>query len=148
MDGLYVAVAGISWRESSRKYIIHVADSPPHGDVYTGVKGGFLQRSYVWHDGCPCGLTIEKIAMIVNRLDIHYRLIRAGDNMEKMAQIFKSCIEHYADIQVDSSLHLDFILSDMIYKQCLAGLDHHSGGGVTTATPPQPSLTREEESYY
>lgn len=50
------------------KYIIHIADSPPHGDIYTGIDGGFLQRSFVWRDGCPCGLTIEKISKIMNSL--------------------------------------------------------------------------------
>lgn len=50
------------------KYIIHIADAPPHGDLYTGVSGGFLKRSFVWRDGCPCGLTIEKIAKIMNSL--------------------------------------------------------------------------------
>ena len=55
----------------------------------------------------------------MNNLDIHYRLIRAGDNMSRMAKIFKSCIKHYADIKVNSPNGLDFILSDMIAKQCL-----------------------------
>jgi hypothetical protein len=119
MDGLYVATAGIKWRKSSRKYIIHIADAPPHGDLYTGVKGGFLQRSFLWHDGCPCGLSIEKIAKSMNKLDIHYRLIRAGKNMSRMSSIFKSYIKHFADVKVNSPDGLDFVLSDMIAKQCL-----------------------------
>ncbi|KAL4498554.1 hypothetical protein ABPG72_019672 [Tetrahymena utriculariae] len=123
MDGLYVATSGINWRKNSMKYIIHIADAPPHGDLYTGISGGFLKRSFVWRDGCPCGLTIEKIAKIMNNLQIHYRLIKAGDNMERMAQIFKSCIQHYADIKVDSPQGLDFILSDMVAKQCLSSED-------------------------
>lgn len=39
--------------------------------------------------------------------------------MEKMAQIFKSCIDHYADVKVDSPEGLDFMFADLIAKQCL-----------------------------
>lgn len=42
MDGLYVATSGINWRKYSIKFIIHIADAPPHGDMYTGINGGFL----------------------------------------------------------------------------------------------------------
>lgn len=62
MDGLNAATSEISWRKKSIKYIIHIADSPPHGDIYTGTKATILNRSFVWRDGCPCGLSIEKIA--------------------------------------------------------------------------------------
>jgi len=119
MDGLYAATTKISWRSNSKKYIFHIADAPPHGDIYTGVAGGFLNRSFVWRDGCPCGLSIEKLAPLMNNLSIHYRLIKAGRNMDKMGQIFKSCLDHYADVQVDSPEGLDFIFADLIAKQCL-----------------------------
>lgn len=52
----------------------------------------------------------------MNSLKIHYRLIRAGENMSRMAAIFKSCIQHYAEMKVSSPKGLDFILSDMIAK--------------------------------
>lgn len=116
MDGLYAACTSMSWRKNSRKYIIHIADAPPHGDMYTGVIGGFLKRSFVWRDGCPCGLSIEKIARVLNALSIHYRLIRIGDDTDRMANIFRTCIDHFAEIKVQSPHGLDFLLTDMIIK--------------------------------
>lgn len=85
MDGLFAAATKISWRIHSHKYIFHIANAPPHGDIYTGVTGGFLNRSFIWRETCPCGLSIEKIAPLMNNLKIHYRLIKASKNMEKMA---------------------------------------------------------------
>ena len=43
--------------------------------------------------------------------------------MDKMGQIFKSCLDHYADVQVDSPEGLDFIFADLIAKQCLVAVN-------------------------
>lgn len=39
MDGLMDAARKIKWRdttEPSLRYIFHIADAPPHGDIYGG----------------------------------------------------------------------------------------------------------------
>lgn len=65
MDGLWDAADKIHWRSGGRaekRFVIHIADAPPHGDLYTGTKTCIMKRSFVWNSGCPCGVTIEKIA--------------------------------------------------------------------------------------
>lgn len=55
LDGLYDAAVKMSWREDSAKFVIHIADAPPHGKLYVSSGDGFP-------GGCPCKLTIENIA--------------------------------------------------------------------------------------
>lgn len=58
LDGLYDSATKISWRKSkgtpTLRYIYHICDAPPHGDLYGGYSTNFKK-------GCPCKLTAEKI---------------------------------------------------------------------------------------
>ena len=82
LDGLNEAASKLSWTINHKiptlKYIFHVCDAPPHGKEY----GGY---SYTWGDGCPCGLTIEKVSHLINMKEIHYRLIKCGRKLDKMS---------------------------------------------------------------
>ena len=55
-----------------------MGDAPPHGDLYTGIKISLLERSFMWKDGCPCGLEIEEIAWLMNKMEIEYKLVKIG----------------------------------------------------------------------
>jgi len=65
MDGLWESAHNIKWRFNkntlnlSKRYIIHLADAPPHGDLYTGKSVPLMNRSFIWSKGCPCGISIE-----------------------------------------------------------------------------------------
>ena len=54
MDGLYDSVEKMSWRsnlylmQKSKRYIVHIADAPPHGDIYSEPGANILNRSFVW----------------------------------------------------------------------------------------------------
>ena len=33
VDALYIAANEISWRETSQKFLVHILDAPPHGNI-------------------------------------------------------------------------------------------------------------------
>ena len=117
MDGLWEAASNIKWRNPlgtpTLRYIIHIADAPPHGDEYC--PGG----SSSWKDGCPCGLKIDKIAHVINSREIHYRLVKIGISLEKMTQIFRGQILNYMDLPLEEAGSLDIKVSDMIIRELL-----------------------------
>jgi hypothetical protein len=51
-DGLHTACEKLSWRPHSCRLAVLIGDSPPHG---TGMGGDSFR------DGCPCGLTTERV---------------------------------------------------------------------------------------
>ena len=53
LDGLSAAAA-LAWRENAERLCFLVGDAPPHG------MGG---AGDAWPDGCPCGRTIESVAV-------------------------------------------------------------------------------------
>lgn len=54
----------------------------------------------MWTNGCPCGLTIDKIAKQMNQNKIHYRLIKIGQQLDRMSSIFKMHIKDYKEFPV------------------------------------------------
>lgn len=116
LDGLNSAVNDIKWRHEFStpilRYIIHIADAPPHGRIY-GEEGG----SNRWSEGCPCGLTIEGISEVLNRQEIRYRLVKVGTSLEKMANIFKEKITNYDSIPLENANLLDIKVSDMMVME-------------------------------
>jgi hypothetical protein len=86
MDGLYASINDINWRQNSAKYIFHICDSPPHGSQYGPEHYDHYPK------GCPCGITIEKIAQDLKNKKISYKLIQIKQWINKMAEIFKSKI--------------------------------------------------------
>lgn len=122
MDGLMAAVQGITWRKGSgappTRYIIHLLDAPPHGDLYTGADAPIMSRSFMWTKGCPCGITIEKIAGLMLQKEIQYRFLKIGHQLESTAQIFQSHIKrNFRCLTVTSPQNLDLIVTDMILKE-------------------------------
>ena len=116
MDGLWDAAKNTLWRNPfgtpTLRYIIHIADAPPHGKEYSSF-------SMAWSDGCPCGITIEKIAHIINMREIHYRLIKVGSLIDKMCEVFKKHIINYDEIPLSDAYGLDIKVSDMIVRELL-----------------------------
>lgn len=49
VDG-YKAITELSWEEETLKFVFHIADAPPHGEMYHGGELDFFK------DGCPCGI--------------------------------------------------------------------------------------------
>lgn len=115
MDGLWEAATNIKWRNPlgtpTLRYIIHIADAPPHGEEYGNGSS--------WKDGCPCGLKIDKIAHVINVKEIHYRLVKIGSNLEKMTDIFRRQIINYMDLPLEEAGSLDIKVSDMIIRELL-----------------------------
>lgn len=116
MDGLWEAAANIAWRNNLGtpilRYIIHIADAPPHGILYGGCSNS-------WKDGCPCGITIEKISHVLNMREIHYRLVKASPSVDKMSEIFKKNIIDFLEIPLNDASSLDIKVSDMVIRELL-----------------------------
>lgn len=95
------AASKSGWRDaSSLKYIVHIADAPPHGTQYTGGSGDH------WPAGCPCGLTIEGISDIINSKKIRYKLMKIGTYPNTMASVFKTHIKNYEETDLNGALDL------------------------------------------
>jgi len=55
------------------RYIFHVADAPPHGKEFLNPEP---------RNGCICGLTTEEVVREINKMQIHYRLIKTKNNVK------------------------------------------------------------------
>lgn len=89
------------WRDTGTlKYIIHIADSPPHGRIY-----GEVTRDH-WPDGCPCGRTIETISRQLNEKNIRYKLMKIGSLPNIMSNLFRNFITHFEESDLDSAFDL------------------------------------------
>lgn len=117
LDGLYSTLKEIKWREQSPtkslKYIIHLADAPPHGKMYE--KGG---HNY-WGDLCSCDLSIIEIGKLFNENEFRYRLVKTGDSLERMGNIFKDQIKNFKQTQVQNANTIVKEISNMIFMELL-----------------------------
>jgi hypothetical protein len=89
------------WREAGTlKYIIHIADSPPHGRLYSGSSDDH------WPSGCPCGRTIEHISSRLNEKNIRYKLMKIGSYPNAMSAVFRNFITYFEESDLDGALDL------------------------------------------
>ena len=101
LDGLHDAVTNTLWRDASAlKYIVHIADAPPHGNLYTNGSDDH------WPGGCPCGHTIEKISQNLNDRNIRYKLMKIGTYPNTMANVFKTYIKDFEETDLNGALDL------------------------------------------
>ncbi len=115
LDGLYDAVMNTNWRESGTlKYIIHIADSPPHGRQYGGRSDDH------WPDGCPCGKTIENISRRLNEKNIRYKLMKIGSYPNAMSALFQTLITHFEESDLDGALDLSTKFLDILSRDLQA----------------------------
>jgi len=104
-----------NWRETGTlKYIIHIADSPPHGRMY----GGGVDDH--WPGGCPCGRTIEKISGRLNEKNIRYKLMKIGSYPNTMSAVFRSFITHFEESDLDGALDLSTKFLDILSRDLQA----------------------------
>ncbi|CAK76422.1 unnamed protein product (macronuclear) [Paramecium tetraurelia] len=124
LDGLYDAAKKIEWRDASHtpslRYIFHVADAPPHGKE-------FSDQASAWPNGVPSGVTLDKVAHVINIREIHYRLINVNklkllDNMKKL---FKEKFTNYEETELANAKEMDFRVSDMIIRELLPDVDYN-----------------------
>jgi hypothetical protein len=113
LDGLWDAATKLSWRKDSVKYVFHVADAPPHGPQYVTSGDGFPS-------GCPCGMTIERIACEFERLKVKYKLLKIGSYPNLMADVFKSRIKDYELSDLDHAEKMTDIVSGIIARDMVS----------------------------
>jgi hypothetical protein len=109
LDGLYDSVNKISWRKDSCKFVIHIADAPPHGKLYVSSGDGFP-------GGCPCKYTIENIAASFKAKNIRYKLMKIGSYPNTMAEVFKKHFHDYECSELTSAIQMTSTVPDRIIK--------------------------------
>ena len=109
LDGLYDSANKISWRKESCKFVIHIADAPPHGKQYVSSGDGFP-------GGCPCGYTIENIAATFKSKNIRYKLMKIGSYPNQMAEVFKRHFHDYDCTELTSAVHLVSAVPERVIK--------------------------------
>lgn len=110
LDGLYVSIHNMCWREKSCRYIFHIADAPPHGRIYTGGSGDNFP------EGCPCGIKIENLANSLKDMKIKYKLLKIGSYPNTMAAVFKTNIEDYEELDLDSAIQLEVKVTGILVR--------------------------------
>lgn len=94
LQGLFDSVNKIEWRniektdKTYRKLLIHVGDAPPHGKEF-GSSGDH------WPEGCPSGITVKKLADIMNENKIFYHFCRLTHETDLMADLFKKNFNNF-----------------------------------------------------
>lgn len=115
LDGLHDSVFKIKWSEkgSTLKYLIHIADAPPHGKQY-------VSSGDTWPDGCPCGRDIKKIAEQMNLKSVRYKLMKIGSSVNTMASVFKAEIKNFEESELNSALDLEVKVAGIVARDLLA----------------------------
>ena len=104
-----------AWRETGTlKYIIHIADAPPHGTLYDA------GREDHWPIGCPCGRTIEQISSRLNEKSIRYKLMKIGSDPNRMSAEFRRHILFFEESDLDGPFDLSTKFLDILSKDLSA----------------------------
>ncbi len=90
--------------------MFHIGDAPPHGRIYTGGSGDH------WPEGCPCGITIESLAIQMKDLNIRYKLLKIGSYVNTMAAVFKTHITDFEEQELDSAVQLEIKISEILVR--------------------------------
>ena len=105
-DGL-----NVNWRKNSHRYLIHVADAPPHGYLYTAND----------KDGFESKVTVEEIANKMKEFSVEYKLLKCGNNLENMPMVFKRSLPSYEEMSLEGNYekikkHIMEVLERDIFK--------------------------------
>ena len=73
-DGLNEGVKK-SWREKTKKFMFLITDSPPHGNPK------FHNIEELYPDGCPCGLTEDKVLPLIKKKGIELIVYKLNDSL-------------------------------------------------------------------
>ncbi|KRX09371.1 hypothetical protein PPERSA_04677 [Pseudocohnilembus persalinus] len=108
VDGINQALQ-LSWSKNenswggSQRIIFHIADAPPHGDIYKE-EGSYRGDDHP--NGCPCGLKFNKLSTQINNNDISYHLVAIGSCLKKTIKVFENSLQsfNYCNIQGASQM--------------------------------------------
>ena len=65
------------------------------------------------------GITLDKVVHVINIREIHYRLIKVGGNLQKMADLFKEKFTNYEETDLKQAKDMNIKISDMIIRELL-----------------------------
>ena len=89
LDGLNAVLNGISWREKSTKFLVHILDAPAHGKKFNNIEGDKIEN-------CPKNLNAEDILVNIRKKGIEYFVIKINDSIDIMLKEFRK----YIDIEI------------------------------------------------
>ena len=100
-DGIS-AYQKLSWSKSSKKIIILVADSPPHGEEF-----GCSSDEYP--KGCPCGIDYKALLSKLESIGMDFYIVKASNGLDKMVKIFSKFLPkiHVIDLKKVSEMSLE-----------------------------------------
>jgi hypothetical protein len=81
---------------STLRYIIHIADAPPHGRRY-----GYKFDEFP--GGCPAGIKLEHVARLFFYNNIRYRLYKVGKHLETMDKEFRDIFPDIKTVNISNS---------------------------------------------
>lgn len=58
--------------------------------------------------------------------EIHYRLIKCGERLQKMSEIFKKHIVNYEETEIKNASEMDIRIQDMVIRELLPDYDYTS----------------------
>eukprot|EP01017_Pseudomicrothorax_dubius_P029522 TRINITY_DN3594_c0_g1_i3.p1 TRINITY_DN3594_c0_g1~~TRINITY_DN3594_c0_g1_i3.p1 ORF type:complete len:226 (-),score=28.36 TRINITY_DN3594_c0_g1_i3:5-682(-) len=112
VDGLNYAVNNLTWDSSSKKYLIHILDAPPHGKEFSHGYDDYPR-------GCPCGIPYADVLTRMKEQDITYIVIRCNNSVDSLRQMISIYNKHYGDfntVSLNDAKQLEFKTLEIICK--------------------------------
>lgn len=115
LSGIYDSIDRISWRENKNekvfRMIIHIGDAPPHGRLFNNGKNDY------YPNGDPSGINIQQISSRLILMDIYYRLIKIGHQVDIMEKEFSRNIADMYSVDLDKTEELDELVPGLVSAQ-------------------------------
>jgi hypothetical protein len=94
------------------RYIFHILDAPPHGSEF---------GTYEKQEGCTCGIKTSKVISEMNRLQVHYRMIKVRPNakVDVAEQVFKKQLGNFDSADIGHAREMDVRVSDMVIMEVM-----------------------------
>lgn len=65
----------MAWEEETLKFVFHIADAPPHGEMYHGGELDFFP------EGCPCKINLDDTIDLMREKKIIFHMIKMNDKL-------------------------------------------------------------------
>jgi hypothetical protein len=120
--GGYQKVLQMDWSHATTKFVFHIADAPPHGEM--------------WHDSIivdhypnPDGPKLEDLILQASIQDIHLAFVRINDSTNQMIQNFRNVYHNEIHV-MELELEVDSDIDETVTISA-GRLDRLISGGIT-----------------
>ena len=119
-DGLKDSVVKLSWDDNRQhetlRYVIHIADAPPHGTEYCKTDRAFP-------GGCPAGITLQELGRLFYQNNIRYRLFKVrsfgNDSLATMEKKFQAMFHDMKSVDINNADQMKIEVSKGLIQEVM-----------------------------